>query len=113
METSNSTLDQQLKDKDVILGALKEHLKVAQERMMKYADLKWRDVEFQEGDFVFLKIRPYQQVSLRKKRNEKLSPKYFEPYKVLARIGAVAYKRNFQVQQSFTRFFMFHSSRRQ
>lgn len=64
MEKPNSTLDQQLKERDVILGALKEHLKLAQERMKKQADLKRKD-EFQEGDYVFLKIRPYRQVSLR------------------------------------------------
>ncbi|KAA0050654.1 soluble inorganic pyrophosphatase 1 [Cucumis melo var. makuwa] len=40
----------------------------------------------------FLKIRPYRQLFLRRKRNEKLSSKYFEPYKILERIGSVAYK---------------------
>lgn len=54
--------------------------------------MKRRQVEFHVGDLVFLKIRLYHQTSMSKKRNEKLSPIYFEPYKVLERIDPVAYK---------------------
>lgn len=52
-----------------MLGALKEHLRVAQDKMKKYVDLKRREVDYQVGDLIFLKLRPYSQVSLRKKRN--------------------------------------------
>ena len=61
--------------------------------MKRYADLERKDVEFGLGDLVFLKLRPYKQTSLRKKMSEKLSPKYFRPYKIIEKIGAVAYKR--------------------
>ena len=54
-DTSNSTLDEQLKERDVALDALKEHLQVAQDKMKKYADLKRRDVQYQVGDLVLLK----------------------------------------------------------
>lgn len=90
--TSNSALDEQLKGRDVTLGALKKHSRGSQEEKKKYVDAKRREVEYQVGDKVFLKLRPYRQTLLRKKRNEELSPKFFRPYKVIERLGSVADK---------------------
>lgn len=70
----SSVLDELLKERDVALRALREHLRIAQEKMKKYVDMKRIDVEFQIVDMVFFKIRPYRQVCSRKKGNEKLSP---------------------------------------
>ena len=108
-DTPNSALDEQLKKRDIMLGALKEHLRVAQEKMRRDADLKRRDVEYGVGDLVFLKIRPYWQVPLQKRRNEKLSAMFFGPYKTIERIGLVAYKLELPESSSIHPVFMFSS----
>ncbi|KAL0534210.1 hypothetical protein IC582_028498 [Cucumis melo] len=90
--TTNSTLAEQLNERDTVLVALRDQLLLAQQQMKQYADKKRRHVEYDVGEWVFLKIRPYRQFSLRKKRNEKLSSKYFGPYEILEKVGTVAYK---------------------
>lgn len=59
--TTNSIVDQSLKERDRILGVLKENLRVAQDKMKKKAYQKRREVELLVGDLVFLKIRPFKQ----------------------------------------------------
>nr|GEZ71678.1 putative reverse transcriptase domain-containing protein [Tanacetum cinerariifolium] len=56
-----------------------------------YADLKRKPIEFQIGDKVMLKVSPWKAVVRLGKRG-KLNPRYVGPFKVLERIGDVAYK---------------------
>jgi len=85
-------VEQQLLERDLVLDELKAQLLRAQELMKKRADSKRRDVAFEEGQLVFLKIRPYRQRSLATRANKKLVARYYGPYTVEKRIGQVAYR---------------------
>ena len=90
--TSVLAVDQLLQEHDLILNELKDHLCCAQSKMKSSADAHSRAVQFEVGDFVYIKFCSYRLRSLAKRPNEKLSPRYFGPYKVVQQIGPVAYR---------------------
>nr|GFA93451.1 putative reverse transcriptase domain-containing protein [Tanacetum cinerariifolium] len=70
---------------------IKERMQAAHDRQKSYADLKHKPMEFQVGDKVMLKVSSWKGVVRFGKRG-KLNPRYVGPFKVLERIGDVAYK---------------------
>ncbi|GKB01917.1 hypothetical protein Tco_0829961 [Tanacetum coccineum] len=66
-------------------------MQVARDRQKSYADLKRKPMEFQVGDKVMLKVSPWKWVVRFGKRG-KLNPRYIGPFKVLEKVGSVAYK---------------------
>lgn len=84
-------VDQQLLDRDEFWADIKERLLQAQSVMKERYDDLHRDLEFHLGDWVWFHLQHKQAASLAVSSNTKLSPRFFGPYKVMERIGAVAY----------------------
>ncbi|GJY83944.1 putative reverse transcriptase domain-containing protein [Tanacetum coccineum] len=70
---------------------IKQRMQAARDRQKSYADLKRKPMEFQVGDKVMLKVSPWKGVVRFGKRG-KLNPRYVGPFKVIKRVGDVAYK---------------------
>ncbi|KAD4888768.1 hypothetical protein E3N88_20841 [Mikania micrantha] len=70
---------------------IRDNLLAARSRQKSYADKRRKSLEFQVGDMVLLKVSPWKGV-IRFGKKGKLAPRYVGPFKVLERIGKVAYK---------------------
>jgi hypothetical protein len=78
---------------------VRESLKVAQSRQKSYADKRRRDLSFEVGDFVYLKVSPMRG-TCRFKVKGKLAPRYVRPFKIVDCRGEVAYQLELPPQLS-------------
>ena len=76
------------------IKVIRDRLKIAHDRQKSYANNRRRDLQFEVGDMVFLRISPWKGVQRFRKRG-KLSPRYNGPYMIVERIGEVAYRLEF------------------
>jgi len=59
--------------------------------MKAQVDRHKKDREFKVGEWVFVKLQPYKQLSLKQKGKNKLAPKFYGPYPINKKIIQVAY----------------------
>ncbi|GJU79455.1 putative reverse transcriptase domain-containing protein [Tanacetum coccineum] len=78
---------------------IKKRIQAARDRQKSYADRRRKPLEFQGGDKVMLKVSPWKGV-IRFGKREKLNPHYIGPFKILAKVGTVAYRLELPEQLS-------------
>jgi hypothetical protein len=63
---------------------VRENLRTAQSRQRSYADTRRRELSFEVGDYVYLKVSPIRGIKRFGVKGE-LAPRYIEPYQIQAR----------------------------
>jgi hypothetical protein len=90
---------------DILLEAeenikmVRENLKTSQSRQWSYDDTRRRELSFEVGDYVYLKVSPIRGTK-RFAVKGKLAPRYIEPYHIQARHGEVAYQLSLRENMS-------------
>lgn len=87
----SAELEQWLTERNLLNDCIKHHLHRAQQRMKSQAYKNGTEREFQVGDQVYLRLQPYVQSSVAPRSNMKLCYKYYGPFPILQKVGAVAY----------------------
>ena len=90
MGESSITSSDLIRDTSEKVSLIRKRLLTAQSQQKSYADVRRRPLEFEVGDHVFLKVMPKRGVVRLSKRG-KLSPLFIRPFKILERVGTVAY----------------------
>ena len=88
----NDVVDSVLGTREEVHALLKRKLLKAQENMKFFANQSRREVVYEVDQMVYVKLRPHQQSSLRSQPSNKFTKRYFGPFRVLERIGKVAYR---------------------
>ncbi|GKD12382.1 putative reverse transcriptase domain-containing protein [Tanacetum coccineum] len=70
---------------------IKKRIQAAHDRQKSYTYRRRKPLEFQVGDKVMLNVSPWKGV-IRFGKRGKLNPRYIGPFKVLAKVGTVAYR---------------------
>ncbi|GJV53327.1 putative reverse transcriptase domain-containing protein [Tanacetum coccineum] len=90
VEDSQLTSPELIRETTEKIVQIKNRLLTVRSRQKSYTDKRAKPLEFEVGDMVLLKVSSWKGVSRFGKR-EKLSPHYIRPFKILARVGPVAY----------------------
>ena len=86
---------------------IRNQLKTAYSRQKSYADNRRRELEFEKGDKVYLKVSLIKG-RVRFVKKGKLSPLYVGPYEIFQRVGKVAYELRLPNElDRFIRFSMY------
>ena len=71
-----------IKDTEEKVRIIQQRLKAVSDRQRSYANLKRREITYEVGDKVFLKVSPWRKI-IRFGKKGKLSPRFIGPYEVL------------------------------
>ncbi|XP_075106866.1 uncharacterized protein LOC142179875 [Nicotiana tabacum] len=82
-QTKLESVDQLLRERQLINKILKDNLTIVQNRMKQCAGRKRSERTFEVGDKVFLKLQPYRQMSVAIGRNLKLAAKFYGPLEII------------------------------
>ena len=85
-------VDRSLSVREECIRMLKFHLERAQRRMKQQADKHRVDRVLEVGDLVYVKLQPYRQQTVAARTSQKLAPKFFGPFPIIAKVGVVAYR---------------------
>ncbi|GJU09211.1 retrotransposable element Tf2 [Tanacetum coccineum] len=86
------TVDKTMVAREKANQMLQFHIKRAHGRMKNMANKNRTDREFAKQDWVYLKLQPYRQSTIRKGKYHKLTTKYYGPFQVIKKVRKGAYK---------------------
>jgi hypothetical protein len=89
---STEAADDLLRSRDEVLAEVRQRLLQAQQLAKKYYDANHREVVFDVGSWVWLRLLHRTTQSLDPRSRRKLGPRWAGPFRVLERIGSVAYR---------------------
>ncbi|GJX54095.1 putative reverse transcriptase domain-containing protein [Tanacetum coccineum] len=85
--------------KKIISFKSKKRIQAARDRQKNYTDRRRKPLEFEVGDKVMLKVSPWKRV-IRFGKRGKLNPRYIGPFKIIAKVGTLAYRLELPEQLS-------------
>ena len=80
-----------IQETDEKVKMIRERLKVATDRQKSYADMRRKDIRYEIGEKVLLKVSPWKKV-MRFGKKGNLSPRFIGSYEVIEKVGPVAYR---------------------